>query len=203
MPTSHYLTDKVLDESEIFFSGSYRLLKRVIYDSLTSLENASLIKKGKTFRLYRNTTDELGRFHSDAHDCTPDEESRVLTVQHDAIKEYNEEIRELYGEKSTLQIKNIKFIHYLPQEYKKRFRRILTRRIQEEFKEDGWNNFSTAWKITLAQPEAFDYEKQRINYGQLNKNVQNKLLTSKDLSVIENALRLQFVNTFIKTGNND
>ena len=203
VPTTHYITDKILDESKIFFSGSYRLLKRVIYDSLTSLEHASLIKKGKTFRLYRNTTDEFGRFHSKQHDCTPDEESRILTVQHDAIKEYNEEIREVYGAKSTLQIKSYTFIHYLPQEQKKRYYSIVRRRLEEEFKEEGWTTCSTAWKITLAQPDTFDYERQRINYNQLNQNVQDKLLTSKDLSVIENALRLQFVNTFIKVENND
>ena len=41
-------------------------------------------------------------------------------------------------------------------------------------------------------------EINRINYRQLNQNVQDKLLTAKDLSLIEDTLRKQFVNTFIR-----
>ena len=74
----------------------------------------------------------------------------------------------------------------------------MNRRIKEAFKEQGWNAYSVAWHITLAQPQTFEYEINKINYKQLNRNVQDKLLTAKDLSLIEDTLRKQFINTFIR-----
>lgn len=195
MPNDHYVTSKLLDESDIFFSSSYRLLKRVIYDSLTSLEKASLINKNKTFRLYRNETDANGNFKSEQHDCTENEISRILSVQHDAIVEFNDELRD---KKSKYHLPNIQCVHYLYPNDKKRFYQILNRRICEEFKTEGWNAYSAAWKINLARPHNFEYEISKINYKQLNQNVQDKLLTAKDLSIIENTLRKEFINTYIK-----
>ena len=93
---------------------------------------------------------------------------------------------------------NIQNVHYLYPNDKKQFYKIMNRRLKEEFKEEGWNAYSVAWHITLAQPETFEYEINRINYRQLNQNVQDKLLTAKDLSLIEDTLRKQFVNTFIR-----
>lgn len=198
IPNENYLINKIMDESDIFFSSSYRLLKRVIYESLTQLEKASLINKSKTFRLYKNTVDENGVFRGTQHDCTEDEVTRILSVQYDAVIEFNEETRELYGDNRKYHLPNIQSVHYLYQNDKKRFYKILNRRIREEFKEEGWNAYSTAWKINLAQPHNFEHEIRKINYNQLNNNVQNKLLTAKDLSLIEDTLKKQFVDTFIK-----
>lgn len=197
MPDDQYVVNRILNESDIFFSSSYRLLKRVIYDSLTSLEKASLIHKHKTFRLYNNMVDENGKFVSRYHDCTESEISRILTVQHDAIIEFNDDIKQRQGE-SNYHLLNIQSVHYLYPNDRKRFYKIMNRRLKEEFKEEGWNAYSVAWHITLAQPETFEYEINKINYKQLNQNVQNKLLTAKDLSLIEDTLRKQFVNTFIR-----
>lgn len=198
MPSEQYLMDKVLNESDIFFSSSYRLLKRVVYNSLTSLENASLITKGKTFRLYKNYTDNNGVFRSEQHDCNEQEVSRILSVQHDAIIEFNDETKDIYNGEQKYHLMNIQSVHYLYPNDKKRFYRILNRRIKEEFKEEGWNAYSVAWNINLAQVRSFEYEMAKINYNQLNQNVQDKLLTAKDLSIIEDTLKKQFVNTFIK-----
>lgn len=197
MPDDQYVVNRILNESDIFFSSSYRLLKRVIYDSLTSLEKASLIHKHKTFRLYNNMVDENGKFVSRYHDCTESEISRILTVQHDAIIEFNDDIKQRQGE-GNYHLLNIQSVHYLYPNDRKRFYKIMNRRLKEEFKEEGWNAYSVAWHITLAQPETFEYEINKINYKQLNQNVQNKLLTAKDLSLIEDTLRKQFVNTFIR-----
>lgn len=197
MPDDQYVVNRILNESDIFFSSSYRLLKRVIYDSLTSLEKASLIHKHKTFRLYNNMVDENGKFVSRYHDCTESEISRILTVQHDAIIEFNDDMKQRQGE-GNYHLLNIQSVHYLYPNDRKRFYKIMNRRLKEEFKEEGWNAYSVAWHITLAQPETFEYEINKINYKQLNQNVQNKLLTAKDLSLIEDTLRKQFVNTFIR-----
>lgn len=197
MPNDQYIVDRILNESDIFFSSSYRLLKRVIYDSLTSLEKASLIHKNKTFRLYKNEVDENGKFRSTYHDCNEKEISQILTIQHDSIIEFNEELKS-NPNKSGYHLSNIQSVHYLYPTERKRFYKIMNRRIKETFKEQGWNAYSVAWHITLAQPETFEYEINKINYKQLNQNVQDKLLTAKDLSLIEDTLRKQFVNTFIR-----
>lgn len=197
MPNDQYVINRILNESDIFFSSSYRLLKRVIYDSLTSLEKSSLIHKNKTFRLYRNIVDENGKFMSTYHDCNEKEISRILSVQHDAIIEFNEELKQQQNN-GTYHLLNIQSVHYLYPNDRKRFYKIMNRKLKEEFKDEGWNAYSVAWHITLAQPETFEYEINKINYKQLNQNVQNKLLTAKDLSLIENTLRKQFVNTFIR-----
>ena len=198
MPSEQFAYNRILDESDIFFSSSYRLLKRVVYDSLVSLEKMSLIHKNKTFRLYRNKVDDNGVFRSEHHDCTEAEISRILTVQHDAIIEFNLETKDIYGAGSKYHLPNIQCVHYLYPQERKRFYAILNKHLREEFKDEGWNAYSVAWKINLAQPESFQYEIAKINYKQLNQNVQDKLLTAKDLQLIEDTLKKQFVNTFIK-----
>ena len=197
MPNDQYIVDRILSESDIFFSSSYRLLKRVIYDSLTALEKASLINKHKTFRLYKNEIDENGKFKSTHHDCTEKEISKILTIQHDSIIEFNEGLKS-NPNKGEYHLSNIQGVHYLYPTERKRFYKIMNRRIKEAFKEQGWNAYSVAWYITLAQPQTFEYEINKINSKQLNRNVQDKLLTAKDLSLIEDTLRKQFVNTFIR-----
>ena len=203
IPSEGYLYNKILDESEIFFSSSYRLLKRIVYDSLAALENKSLIIKDRTFRLYNNSTDSFGRFVSKQHDCTEEEKSTILTIQHKSVIEFNENVERDKNGRKKYYLKNVQSAHYLYPQQQKEFYRILNHNVKEAFKGDGWNAYSAAWKITLAKSESFDYEMKNISYRQLNQNVQKKLLTAKDLQVIEDTLRKQFVNMFIKIGNSD
>lgn len=198
VPNEQFVYNRLLDESDIFFSSSYRLLKRVVYDSLTSLEKMSLINKNKTFRLYRNYTDERGLFCAEQHDCTEEEISRILTVQHDSIIEFNAETKEIYGNNSKYHLPNMQYVHYLYPAERKRFYNIMNRRLRTEFADEGWNAYSVAWKINLAQPQSFQYEIAKMNYRQLNQNVQDKLMTAKDLQLIEQTLRKEFVDTYIK-----
>jgi hypothetical protein len=74
----------------------------------------------------------------------------------------------------------------------------MNRRLRTEFADEGWNAYSVAWKINLAQPQSFQYEIAKMNYRQLNQNVQDKLMTAKDLQLIEQTLRKEFVDTYIK-----
>ena len=163
MPNDQYIVDRILSESDIFFSSSYRLLKRVIYDSLTALEKASLINKHKTFRLYKNEIGENGKFKSTYHDCNEKEISKILTIQHDSIIEFNEGLKS-NPNKGEYHLSNIQGVHYLYPTERKRFYKIMNRRIKEAFKEQGWNAYSVAWHITLAQPQTFEYEIYKINY---------------------------------------
>lgn len=202
IPNEEYMFDKVYSESEIFFSSSYRLLKRVVYDSLTSMEKSSLLIKNKTFRLYRNYTDEYGKFHSESKNCDRVDESKILSAQHRSIVEFNNDITTDENGKKKYFLTNIHSVHYLYPRQRKEFYKILNRNIQEAFKDEGWNAYSSAWKLTLADVESFNYELQHINYKQLNQNVQDKLMSSKDLQIIENVLREQFISMFISIKDN-
>lgn len=133
MPNDQYIVDRILSESDIFFSSSYRLLKRVIYDSLTALEKASLINKHKTFRLYKNEIGENGKFKSTYHDCNEKEISKILTIQHDSIIEFNEGLKS-NPNKGEYHLSNIQGVHYLYPTERKRFYKIMNRRIKEAFK---------------------------------------------------------------------
>jgi len=198
IPNETYLFNKILDESDIFFSSSYRLLKRVIYDSLTSMEKKSLIQKNKSFRLYKNTTNQDGKFISEYKDCDDKDIGRVLNVQHKTIRQFNELAEVDENDKKKYFLKDIRNVNMLFPRQKKEFFQILNYNLCEEFKEEGFNAYSTAWKINLAKLDSFEYEVRKLNYRNLNQNVQNKLLTAQDLGLIEQALKEQFINTFIK-----
>lgn len=198
VPNEYYLMNKIIDETNIFFSSSYRLLKRVVYNTLKQLENSSLIVANKTFRLYKNTIDENGVLRSVQHNCTDEEIKEIISVQYNAIMEFNEESNELYGMDSKHQLHDIQHVHYLSKEDKKRFYKILNTMLKERFKDEGWNAYSVAWKIHFADLESLGYEIRKINYDQLNQNVQDKLMSAKDLNLIESSLKQQFIDTFIK-----
>lgn len=202
MPNEYFENDYLVETSNLFFAGSYRLLKRIISDSLKILEKKALIIPNKTFRLYKNEWvdyDGLKVISSNHHDCDDDEVARVLKVQHDSIEEFNLKVpRDKYGNPKYY-IRSITGLHYLYKEQREEYNKIFKRRLEQEFSEDGWNACSIAWDIHLAKRESIEYEiKERQNYMALNRQVQNKLLTSKELDVITKALREQFVEEFIK-----
>lgn len=202
LPNEYFESSYLVETSNLFFSGSYRLLKRIIYDSLKILEKKSLIIPNKTFRLYRNEWVEYGGtkiFKSDYHDCNDDEVARVLKVQHESVSEFNMSVpRDKYGNPKYY-LKSITSLHYLYKEQQAQFNEIFKRNLENEFKDEGWNACSVAWSINLAKKESIEYEiKERQNYMALNKQVQDKLLTTKELNIITEALRKQFVEVFIK-----
>ena len=198
-PSSQYLVGRVMDETSIFFHGSYRLLKRVVYNALKQLERSHLIVLNKTFRLYKNTKDKFGKNHSEYHDCNEEEVRKVLEIQYESLTEFNDESIEIYGDDAKYQLDTTEHIHFLPRIDRERFYKIFNRKIEEGFKEGGWNACSVAWKIIFTTNKVLDYEVRKVNYNQLNENVQNKLMTAKDLNLIETSLKQQFVDTFIKT----
>lgn len=198
IPAPNYINQKLMNESGIFFSVSYRLLKRIIYDSLISIEKKSLIQKNKTFRLYKNYTNEYGKEIHSAHNCNDSEIDRILTVQHDSIKEFNDHAPKYSNGNYVYYLHDIRSVHILHKEQKNEFYDILDKNLRKEFQAEGYNAYSTAWKINFANSECFDYELRKFNYNNLNKNVQNKLFTAKDLSIIESTLRKQLIDRFIK-----
>lgn len=197
VPNEKYKYREILDKSDIFFSSSYRLLKRVIKDSLDILEKKSLILINKTFRLYRNEWVD-GIFRSSYYDCGDKEIERILTTQRKSVIEFNDQVpTDINGNKFYF-LKEPQSAHFLYPEQKKEYYAILNKNLKKEFRKEGWNAYSTAWKLNLAKGECFEQELEALDYKEFNKKIQRKLLTAKDLDIIENALKKQFVSTFIK-----
>ena len=198
IPNEAYAMTKVLDDTNIFFSASYRLLKRIIYDSLKSMERRSLIVLNKTYRLYKNYKDKYGIWRQEIHNCNDEDVNRILSVQRRAIEIFNKESDVWKNGSHKYYIKELKNIAVLYQPEKERFFKTLNNELIKEFKKEGYNAYSNAWRLNIPDKESFDYVIEKMNYLQLNQNVQNKLLTAKDLSIISATLKAQMINLFIK-----
>jgi hypothetical protein len=197
-PQDLFPYSKAIEETQVFFSASYRLLKRVIYDCLNSMVRKSLIQKSPTFRLYKNWTDKDEIHHCKFKDCDEKELDRILSVQYRSVKEFNAKAEKYENGANKYFLKNFWGIGTLYPREKKEFFKILSKNFQEEFKEEGWNAYSNAWKINLSHEDCFQYEVQRMNYQALNQNVQDKLSTAKDLDIIGNVIKSQLIKTFIQ-----
>lgn len=191
-----YILDVIFSQSRIFFSATYRLFKRIIYDCLTSMEKRSLILKNKTFVCYKNYK-ENKKWYSITYECDDDMIKRILSVQYRAVKEYDEILKEKTEGRKFL--KDIDSTYILNFEEKKEFKSILNSIFQEEFQKEGFTTYSKAWKLNLNESIVFEKElSSRIFNGkQLNNNVINKLMQAKDLEALNEALKEQFIRKFI------
>lgn len=194
MPSENYEIATIETNSVIFFSASYRLLKRIVSDCLKSMEKRSLIIVNKTFILYKidkiNDTTTI----TSKHECNDDEKNRVLDAQHRTIKEFNEEN---LSNNKKFQISSMNDVGMLYSKDRDNFFKLLRFNILEEFQDEGYEFYANAYRINLGK-KALEYETSQLNLRQLNKNVQEKLLTAKDLMIIQKELKEQFVQMFIE-----
>ena len=79
------------------------------------------------------------------------------------------------------------------------FKELLRYNFQQEFKEEGYDNYSRAWKLNLGDSVTFEEELKTRKFDgiKLNHNVREKLNNAKDLRAISDVLRRQFISTFI------
>jgi DNA-binding PadR family transcriptional regulator len=194
--------NEILRNTTLFFDVSYRLLKRVIYDSLNSMEKNSLINKSQTYVLYKKiyytTKDGKVKYCTEPHICNDEEISRINSVIKKCVNEFNECVDEDDKGNKKYYLKNISCLYVLYPKQRELFKRILNIMIEEEFKEDGYVNYSRAWKLILSDEECFEYEVKKLNYKTLNQNVQNKLSCAKDLENMGGEIKRQLIDKFIK-----
>lgn len=167
----------------IFFDTSHNLLKRMIKDSLESMQKNNLIVYSKAYRLYKeiyNTETKQTIFES--HDCTDEEISQILTFYGDIMLKFNITTgREIFLLNNTL---------------KKEFYAQVDDLIKEKY---GYNNHCETFKIIVA-----DNLENRINVSnglkKINENVKEKLCHSEDFNnrIPKNILE-QFIKDFINT----
>lgn len=195
LPNETYAIEKIIDESGIFFSASYRLFKRIIYDCLVSMEKRSLILKNKTFVCYRNYKDKDNFWKSERYECSDNDIERILGVQHKTITAFNETI-----ESEKFYVRDLDSTYALNPYQRHELKKIMNENFREEFKEEGYTACSKAFKLNLSSNVAFEHELETriFDSKRLNNNIQTKLLEAKDLQAVGETLRKQFINKFIK-----
>lgn len=193
---SFYKQGKITDESYIFFSASLRLLKRIVNNCLDSLEKQSLILKNKTFVCYKNYK-ENKNWVSEVFECDDDMIQRILTVQNNALEEFNGLMKEKYDDNKH-KLKEINVNYYLKSEDRKELYKILNYYFTEEFKEEGFSGYSEAWELKLADRLCFERELESRNFDwrAFNNSIIKKLENTKELSSIN--LKNDFISKFIK-----
>lgn len=156
--------ESVYDNIDLFLDYTETLLKRLVKDSLKSMEQRKLIISSKSFRLYRRRYNkELKRFEVQKHDCTDEEVSKIL--------KFYVEVMQIFHIKKENQIFGMEDM--LVNEF---FAQI-NDRIKEEF---DYDLHSPTFKLILAKGvfNTFQYEPS-LSTKKLNENVQNKLKNNK------------------------
>lgn len=175
-------SDKMVSTNiSMFFNISGRILKGIVNDALTSMEKRSLIVANKSFRLFRKVYDaDKQTSYIESHDCTKDEISEILDFQAQAMK--------LVG------IKNLSQIFYLDGHKRQIYVNYLQEKIQQRF---GYDTYAKSWHLILGK-NALQQEQKALSKNQLNTNVANRLLTSKEMKLISTTINEQMVEEYIK-----
>ncbi len=170
-----------------FFEYTENLLKRMIKDSLKSMEKRKLIITSKSFRLYRKTINyKTKKEYIEKKDCNDEETSIILKIYRDVMNNFG--------------INKENEIFYLLEEDRAMFFKDINGRIHEEL---GYEVHSPTFKLILAEG-AFDMEYEpSLNSRILNQNVQKKLYTAKSIDkVVVEKQRKKFIEDLVALSGN-
>ena len=153
----------IYENLDLFLDYTETILKRVVKDSLKSMEQRKLIIVSKSFRLYKKVHSEEFGDYIEKHDCTDEETSVILKFYLEVMEKYHiKKQNQIFGmDKKTIDC----------------FFRELNAKIESEF---GYEIHSPTFKLILADGilETFKYEPS-LSMIKLNKNIQNKLKENK------------------------
>jgi hypothetical protein len=123
---------------------------------------------------------------------------RIVSVRYESVKEFNELHK---NDENKIFLKNADSTYILYQKQKQEFKQILLYNFKKEFKEEGYSNFSRAWKINLANKNIFEEELKKRHFDgmKLNKNIIEKLMSANDLLILPEIERKTFVSTFVQS----
>ena len=83
-PSLQNKEDIIESNMGLFFGISSRLLKRILDDSIKSMENRKLLVTHKSFRLYKKEDNKII-----SHDCTNEEIIKITEIQNRIMDKYN------------------------------------------------------------------------------------------------------------------
>ena len=166
----------------MFFSISGRILKQIVNDSLASMEKRSLLIANKSFRLFRREQNaDTKEIITVSHECTPQEVSEILDFQSQAMK--------------IVGIKSLSQLMYLSQQKRQTYFNYVNDRVYERF---GYDRYAKSWRLILGQKALQAEYYEVLSKDKLNANVQDKLLTSKEMKLLSTTINEQMVENYIK-----
>lgn len=167
----------------IFFSKTKKMLKRLLKNSIDILENKSIIFQNKTIVLYRKTfSQETNKQYIELHTCSKEETAQFLDIQKEIMKKYK--------------ISKTSQYFSLDIQTRKCYNTDINEKIKEVF---SYDYYSYGVNLVYSKKQAKEYSTMYINgiKNKLNENIQDKLLNSKELNIISNKLKEQFIKDFI------
>ena len=149
---------------EEYINKSYNLLSRMFKDILRQLEEKSLIKYRKGYKLFK--LNKIGlQSGSKAVTLGSREESIIIKAEEEGLKELGlTKLFEVYQNENNIEA----------------FKKITNRKIKEQFPE--YDGYYKVYHITLNRTGL--WENKNNIYRQLNNKIQTKLLKNKGLSEI-------------------
>ena len=140
------------------------------------MENRKLLVTHKSFRLYKKENNMII-----SHDCTNEEIIKITEIQNRIMEKYN-----LYKIQQSYQ---------LDWNTRNQFYDDINETIREEM---GYTFYCNSIRFLLSNEALKRTYQKSLNGQKLNNNIQNKLLTSKEMEIISKSLNKQFVDKFIK-----
>lgn len=177
---------RVYSDMGVFFNITDTIIKKIIKNALKSLKNRGIIVYSDTFKIYKTIATKDG-FITKTYICDEEQKKEFLDIRKSMMRKYN--------------IDTLKDIIYLPYDIRNDyFDDLKTAMIKSDVLKHC-SRYANAFTIEYGD-EAVEYEYKRIvseNRNSINNKMQYRLLTTKELDIINNALKNQFVNEFINT----
>lgn len=178
---------RIKEDMGIFFNITDRIIKEIIRNALKSLRNKGLIIYSENFKIYKEIKTYDGRTITKGYICTEEQRKEFLDIRKSVMRRYN--IQKL---QDTL------YMNYLDRE---KYYQDLKQAMMNSDILYHCSRYANAFNIEYGE-KAIGYEYKKLmkqNRSVLNNNMQYKLLTTKEMECINNALKLQLVDSFIKT----
>lgn len=170
----------------IFFNVTDKIIKEIVNNALKSLKQRSLILYSDTFKLYKMEYNEtLKKYIQKEYICNEHQRSIFLDIRKKTMKEYG--------------IKKLQDIIYLSKEIRADYFKVLSDRLKDCDELYNCPIYANAWNIEYGE-NGIKHEAKRIlsqNKKLVNSNMQYKLLTTKELECMNQALRERFVEDLI------
>lgn len=180
--TQSEVDELILNDMILFLNVADRQLKVMIDNSLKKLERESLILCNRSYRLYRRIYINETQSYIEHKDLTKDEVNIFLNIRKSVMEQFG--VEEYQG------------VIFFDKKKKEMFFNVLSMKLNEEF---GYDKFATLFDITCADKFISAQYSELLKSGQLNKNIINKFQTTNDLKMVNENLKNQLIDEFIKT----
>lgn len=175
----------IYNDMGMFFNITDKIIKEIIRNALKSLENKGLIICNTNFKLYKTVKVKESQYVTKTYICNDDQRKEFLNIRKKIMIKHN--------------VNKLQDIIYLKKDERDSYFKDLRVALQSSPILNNCSKYANAFDIEYGD-KAVQYEYKRIiaeNKKIINNNLQYKLLTTKELECINNALKVQFIDKFI------